>query len=53
MERRIGPVAPSADRHAENKQGMQVDIEKLANEIYREILSMMDAARARNGDPYL
>jgi hypothetical protein len=31
----------------------QIDIEKLANEVYRNILTMMDVARARNGDPYL
>jgi hypothetical protein len=31
----------------------QIDVEKLAHEVYRQILVMMDAARARNGEPYL
>jgi hypothetical protein len=31
----------------------QIDVEKLANDVYREILVLMDVARARNGDPYL
>jgi hypothetical protein len=30
-----------------------IDVEKIANEIYRHILTMMDIARARNGEPYL
>jgi hypothetical protein len=30
-----------------------VNIEKLANDVYKEILAMMDIARARNGEPYL
>jgi len=47
------PAAPSANQHAEGQRGMQVDVEKIANEIYRQILAMMDAARARNGEPYL
>ena len=31
----------------------QIDVDKLANDVYREILVMMDVARARNGEPYL
>jgi hypothetical protein len=31
----------------------QIDVDKLANDVYRQILVMMDAARARNGEPYL
>ncbi|NVB83053.1 MAG: hypothetical protein HOV81_32040 [Kofleriaceae bacterium] len=31
----------------------QVDIEKVANDVYREVLLMMDIARSRNGEPYL
>jgi len=34
-------------------EGEKIDIDKLANEVYREILVMMDIARARNGEPYL
>jgi hypothetical protein len=33
--------------------GEKVDIEKVANEVYREVLVLMDIARARNGEPYL
>jgi hypothetical protein len=29
------------------------DIEKIANDVYKEILVIMDATRARNGEPYL
>jgi hypothetical protein len=47
------PVAPSIGSSTDSKGGQKVDIEKLANEIYRQILTMMDAARARNGEPYL
>jgi hypothetical protein len=46
-------VSPGAAGNAEPKPGQKVDIEKIANEIYRQILAMMDAARARNGEPYL
>jgi hypothetical protein len=38
-------AAPSTAAH--------VDIEKLANDVYREVLVLMDLARARNGEPYL
>jgi len=30
-----------------------IDIEKVANDVYREVLVLMDLARARNGEPYL
>jgi hypothetical protein len=30
-----------------------IDIEKVANDVYRHILNLMDVARARNGEPYL
>jgi len=51
--------APSAASPAPAAAGagqpgaMQIDVDKLANDVYREILVMMDAARARNGEPYL
>jgi hypothetical protein len=35
------------------KDAAQVDIEKVANDVYREVLVLMDLARARNGEPYL
>jgi hypothetical protein len=46
------PVAqgPAAQVVAEKET---VDIEKLANDVYREVLVLMDLARARNGEPYL
>src|SRR5262249_12227944 len=30
-----------------------IDIEKVANEVYRQVLVLMDIARTRNGEPYL
>src|SRR6185369_1961514 len=52
--------APSSASHtpstgpATNQSNVpHIDVEKLANEIYRSILVLMDVARARNGDPYL
>jgi hypothetical protein len=47
------PIAPAIVGNADAKAGQKIDIEKIANEIYRQILAMMDAARARNGEPYL
>jgi hypothetical protein len=51
------PVAPSAAAAAEQAGGgggpNNIDVEATAQEIYRYILTMMDAARARNGEPYL
>jgi hypothetical protein len=55
-----GRAAPSASPSPspataaqQNSAAPQIDIEKLANEVYRNILVMMDVARSRNGDPYL
>jgi hypothetical protein len=42
--------SPSAQAGAVKQQ---VDIDKLANDVYREVLVLMDIARARNGEPYL
>jgi hypothetical protein len=51
-----GPIAPAAT-DATEKAGAgganNIDVESVAQEIYRHILVMMDAARARNGEPYL
>jgi hypothetical protein len=48
------PAAPAAASAAQqNSTAPQIDIEKLANEVYRNILVLMDVARARNGDSYL
>jgi hypothetical protein len=47
------PPAPGTASAAQSSNSQQIDIEKLSNEIYRNILVLMDVARARNGDPYL
>jgi trimeric autotransporter adhesin len=44
--------APSARANG-GDESQNIDIEKVANEVYRQILTLMDAARARNGEPYL
>jgi hypothetical protein len=36
---------------AQGGNAPQIDIEKLASDVYRDILIQMDIARARNGDP--
>jgi hypothetical protein len=46
-----GSAAASAGAAESGKQ--QVDVDKLAEDVYREVLAMMDVARARNGEPYL
>src|SRR5207245_8429345 len=47
------PHAPMPGTQMSTPQTPQIDIEKVANEVYRQILVLMDAARARNGEPYL
>jgi hypothetical protein len=47
----LAPVINGAA--AQTNNAPQIDIEKLANEVYRQILVMIDAARARNGEPWL
>jgi trimeric autotransporter adhesin len=47
------PAPGTAGPSQSTNPAPQIDIEKLANDVYRNILSMMDVARARNGDPYL
>jgi trimeric autotransporter adhesin len=47
------PVAPSAAAGAGAEQAGAADIEKLANDVYREVMVLMDLARSRNGEPYL
>jgi hypothetical protein len=52
-----GKAAPmtAASTGGDQKGGAapQIDIDKLASDVYRDILIQMDIARARNGDPYL
>jgi len=45
--------SPGSAAQQTNNAAPQIDVEKLANEVYRNILVLMDVARARNGDPYL
>ena len=48
------PHAPSpSGAHGPSPHAPKIDIDKVANEVYRQILVLMDAARARNGEPYL
>jgi hypothetical protein len=48
------PPAPAASARSNGgEENQSIDIEKVANEVYRQILTLMDAARARNGEPYL
>jgi hypothetical protein len=45
------PASPSPGKHSGHEK--EVDVDKLANEVYRHVLVLMDIARARNGEPYL
>ncbi len=47
-------VAPAPSGGKDKAQsGGAIDIDKIANDVYREIMAMMDMARSRNGEPYL
>jgi len=47
------PPAASPGTNASTQGGQQIDIEKTANEVYQQVLVLIEAARARNGEPYL
>jgi hypothetical protein len=49
------PITSGTNSQASPAQAgaADIDVEKIANDIYRHILVMMDVARARNGEPYL
>ncbi len=48
------PATPNPSTQAQQQSAHQhIDIEKVANEVYKHILTLMDAARHRNGEPYL
>lgn len=48
------PATPNAiSQSAQQSSSQQIDVEKVANEVYKHILVLMDGARARNGEPYL
>src|SRR5207249_1045972 len=46
----LAPASHLADANA--TKGQPIDIDKVANDVYRAILVMMDTSRARNGEPY-
>ena len=56
-ERGMQSAAPSnpnpSSQDAHQSSAQQIDIEQVANDVYRHILVLMDGARARNGEPYL
>jgi hypothetical protein len=56
-ERGMQSAAPTnpnpSSQDAHQSSGQQIDIEQVANDVYRHILVLMDGARARNGEPYL
>jgi hypothetical protein len=47
------PARPALSATTATSQPQQIDIDRVAHEVYRQILVLMDAARARNGEPYL
>ncbi|HEY4238228.1 MAG TPA: hypothetical protein VGM88_00350 [Kofleriaceae bacterium] len=47
------PPAPADGSSDYSGNAPQIDVEKLAGEVYRYLMTMMDHARARNGEPYL
>jgi hypothetical protein len=48
------PANPNPSSAGEQSTSQSpIDVEKIANEVYRQILVLMDAARFRNGEPYL
>jgi hypothetical protein len=47
------PSNPNPSSQGAGTKDKPIDIEKVANDVYRHILVMMDAARTRNGEPYL
>jgi hypothetical protein len=49
------PLSPGGggEEQGESKKGGEDDVDALAEEVYLKILIMMDAARSRNGEPYL
>jgi len=46
-----GPSGASTAQQAANTP--KIDVERLAHDLFRELLVQMDVARERNGDPYL
>ena len=48
------PATPNpSSQSAKQSAHQHIDVEKVANEVYKHIQVLMDGARARNGEPYL
>lgn len=47
----VPPKQASPD--GKGDKGQKVDIEKVASEVYRAVMQLMESARMRNGEPYL
>ncbi|MBC7973800.1 MAG: hypothetical protein H7138_02360, partial [Myxococcales bacterium] len=53
----VQAAAPSATNSgatttAQGANSPKIDVDKIANELFHDIMMMMDVARSRNGDPY-
>ena len=46
-------AAPSVASATTGGGGNKIDVERTARDVYRAVLQIMEAARARNGEPYL
>lgn len=46
-------AAPSVASGSNAEPGEKFDVERIARDVYRAVLQIMEAARARNGEPYL
>ena len=46
-------ASSGASDGAQQSNAPQIDVEKLAYDVYRDILVQMDIARVRNGDSFL
>ncbi len=49
---RAAPIAPSHHEVHTDKHD-PIDVESVAGDVYKHIMTMMDSARARNGEPFL
>ncbi len=45
--------APSSAAAGDKAAAQPIDVDKIAHEVYQQILVLMDTARSRNGEPYL
>jgi hypothetical protein len=45
--------SPATTSSKQTAAAAPVDIDQLARDVYQQIIELMDAARSRNGEPYL